>query len=268
MATEAGTGNESTGGTGGVGGDAGGSGGQGGFGGLGIGNPGSYGGQQSVGAPGFGGVSSGPSTGGYGAVEPGTGMRAHTDTSLGAAMAQSDIQAMQNETEQMLAANPANSLSQVANSMQSFTSQHPSTQQVGYSAIADNELSRDLSTRSLADAWGARQTAKKVGADLGPYSSGVGANVTGGLIDFAANKIPFGGIANKGLQALTGQSLGQYGVNQSYGDLSRQSASGDLSPESSFSSPTMGGPGDGGSEDKLLSLIERMNRPSAIVRGV
>jgi hypothetical protein len=190
--------------------------------------------------------------------------------SLGMAMAQSDIQAMQNNMERGLASNPSMSLNDVAEGMSAFNSLSSAGQRGHYGRQANMDLSRDLSTRSLLDNWEARQTAKAVGVkDMSPYNEGLGAKVAGGIIDFATGKMPMG--IGAAFNSLTGRSPGEMGVDMGYADLSRQNASGVDDPQSSYASASglgMDAGNKSGVEGKLLSLIEKMSSPSAVVREV
>lgn len=197
-------------------GDSGGmGGGEGGFGGLGIGNPGSYGGQRSVGAPGFGG-------GGMSGMGGGIGMDndAIEAQNMAMAMAQSDIQAMQNNMEMGLASNPSLGLNEVGQMMDAYTGMSQMEQERGYGAQADRDLSRSLASRSLAEQLSAYNTAKKVGADTTPNKNAAIGSLASGIIDFAAGKI---GPVNSIAKALSGgRTVGEIGRDIGYADLSRR----------------------------------------------
>jgi hypothetical protein len=184
---------------------------------------------------------------------------------LGVAMAQSDMQAVQNNMESGLASNPSMGAEQIGNSMMDFTGLSNQQQVDQYGKQADYDMSRDLSTRSLMDQWSAYRTNKKLGVDTSPNVQGLGLTAAKGVIDFATGQMPMG--LGDAAKALTDRTPGELGVDLGYADLSQQVARGVTNPESKYDSAPSGG--IAGSEQEMIrSLAERMSRPSSKIRGV
>lgn len=188
------------GGESGGGGSGGGMSDQGGFGGLGIGNPGSYGGQQSVGAPGgTGGASVSGGWGGYSAAQ------------MAQAMAQSDAQAKQNNAESALAGMGYGS-DEIGTIMNNINNLSTDEAEKAHSYLADTAIKEDFKERDFLDKLSTLYTQNKVGGDLGLYGHAIGEYAAESLLGFSAGKIgsavagPFG--------SKLGKMLGKYAAEK------------------------------------------------------
>jgi hypothetical protein len=233
---------------------------------------------------GFGGNESGigGESGGFGGGEQDFGMgvvdndtAAAMAASEAVAMAQSDVQATQNNMEAGLASNQGLGSMEVGNMMMDFTGLSNQQQQNAYGQQADNDLARDLAGRSFMDQWDAYNAAKAVGANTSPNVAGAIGSLATGVIDTAAASMPIDPSTIS--KQFTGRTLGQIGLDKAYGDLSGQIARGEA--QTSQTSGTQGALGEGTEDmytnnpavkelDKIeeASLISRLSRPSNIIR--